>query len=86
MRGLNGRKVIVTGGGSGIGRVVCIRFAEEGSEVAVFDLNEGGARQTVRTIKMLAARRMDTPSTSPTARAWTPPWPITRQADRSMFL
>ncbi|MBR1040658.1 SDR family NAD(P)-dependent oxidoreductase [Bradyrhizobium viridifuturi] len=32
-------------------RAVCIRFAEEGSEVAVFDLNEGGARQTVRTIK-----------------------------------
>ncbi len=39
MRGLKGKRTIVTGGGSGIGREVCKRFAEEGSEVAVFDIN-----------------------------------------------
>ena len=39
MRGLNGKRVIVTGGGSGIGRAVCERFGEEGAEVAIFDMN-----------------------------------------------
>ena len=39
MRGLKGKRTIVTGGGGGIGREVCKRFAEEGSEVAVFDIN-----------------------------------------------
>lgn len=51
MRGLKGKRVIVTGGGSGIGRAVCSRFAEEGAEVAVFDLNEEGGRKTVSSIK-----------------------------------
>ncbi|MEC9264901.1 MAG: glucose 1-dehydrogenase [Pseudomonadota bacterium] len=51
MRGLKGKRVIVTGGGSGIGRAISTRFAEEGAEVAVFDLNEQGARQTVGTIE-----------------------------------
>jgi len=50
MRGLNGKRVIVTGGGSGIGRETCKRFAEEGAEVAVFDLNAEGASDTVKMI------------------------------------
>jgi 3-oxoacyl-[acyl-carrier protein] reductase len=35
---LEGKHAIVTGGGSGIGRAAALRFAEEGAEVAVFDL------------------------------------------------
>ena len=50
MRGLSGKRVVVTGGGSGIGRAVCERFGEEGAEVAVFDLNKDGAEETVRLI------------------------------------
>jgi 2-hydroxycyclohexanecarboxyl-CoA dehydrogenase len=38
MRGLRNKVVIVTGGASGIGAAVCERFREEGSKVAVFDL------------------------------------------------
>jgi len=50
MRGLKGKRVIVTGGGSGIGRETCKRFAEEGAEVAVFELNAAGAAETVKMI------------------------------------
>lgn len=37
MRGLDGRVVIVTGGGGGVGAATCERFAGEGSAVAVLD-------------------------------------------------
>ena len=36
---LEGKRAIVTGGGSGIGRAACRRMAEEGARVAVFDVN-----------------------------------------------
>jgi NAD(P)-dependent dehydrogenase (short-subunit alcohol dehydrogenase family) len=40
---LDGRRAIVTGGGSGIGAATCRRMAEEGAAVAVLDLNGDAA-------------------------------------------
>jgi len=42
--------VIITGGGGGIGRAVCQRFAEEGSLVAVLDRDATAAQTTVELI------------------------------------
>src|SRR5215813_11912137 len=42
---LEGRKALVTGGGSGIGAAIAARLAAEGAEVWVADINaEGAAR------------------------------------------
>ena len=38
MAALDGRRIIITGAGSGIGRAVAQRFAEEGATLALFDL------------------------------------------------
>ena len=44
MKGLKDKVVVITGGAGGIGTAICKRFGEEGSIVALFDLNtEGGA-------------------------------------------
>lgn len=50
MRRFEGRTVIVTGGGGGIGGATCLRFAQEGARVAVFDINLEAAEKTVGAI------------------------------------
>jgi 2-hydroxycyclohexanecarboxyl-CoA dehydrogenase len=50
MQGLNGKVVIVTGGGGGIGGATCKRFAAEGAKVAVFDMNLDAAQSVASAI------------------------------------
>ena len=51
MRGLEGKRAIVTGGGGAIGRAICLRLAEEGCRIAIFDLDEAKATETARLIR-----------------------------------
>jgi NAD(P)-dependent dehydrogenase (short-subunit alcohol dehydrogenase family) len=51
MGGLEGKSVIVTGAGSGIGRSTAIYLAEQGCKVTVADVNEKTAAETVAQIK-----------------------------------
>ena len=48
---LTGKTALVTGGGSGIGRSICLRLAEEGAHVLVLDLNLESAAATVQDIQ-----------------------------------
>lgn len=48
--GLAGSSVIVTGAGSGIGRAAALRFAGEGANVVVADLNSDAAKAVVAEI------------------------------------
>jgi len=47
---LDGRVSVVTGGGSGIGRAIALRFAAAGSAVRILDLNFADAEATARLI------------------------------------
>jgi NAD(P)-dependent dehydrogenase (short-subunit alcohol dehydrogenase family) len=44
---LDGKSALITGGGGGIGRATALAFAREGARVAVADLMEDAARETV---------------------------------------
>ncbi len=47
---LKGKSAIVTGGGSGIGEGICLRFAQEGACVVVADMNEKIAKKVADSI------------------------------------
>jgi NAD(P)-dependent dehydrogenase (short-subunit alcohol dehydrogenase family) len=48
---LENRVAIVTGGGSGIGRAVCLRICQEGGKAVIADVNGDAAGQTARLIE-----------------------------------
>ena len=56
MERLQGKRCIVTGGGSGIGRASAIRLAEEGASVLVVGRNQGNTYETVELIKSAGGR------------------------------
>lgn len=50
---LEGKVAIVTGGGAGIGRAVCLGLAREGAQVVVVDLNLENGKAVVEEIERL---------------------------------
>jgi 2-hydroxycyclohexanecarboxyl-CoA dehydrogenase len=51
MAKFDGKTIIVTGGGGGIGGATCLRLARDGAKVAVFDINLEAAQNVADAIK-----------------------------------
>jgi short-subunit dehydrogenase len=56
MRSLNSARVVITGGGSGIGRSLALRFAREGAEVHLADRDLEAAEAVARDIASVGGR------------------------------
>lgn len=57
-----GKKAIVTGGGSGMGRILAQRLAAGGATVAIIDMNEAGMAETVQSQSGITPFRCDVSS------------------------
>jgi NAD(P)-dependent dehydrogenase (short-subunit alcohol dehydrogenase family) len=58
MKRFEGKVVLVTGGGSGIGRATVLRFAEEGADMVVVDIVEERARAVAAEVEALGRRAL----------------------------
>jgi meso-butanediol dehydrogenase/(S,S)-butanediol dehydrogenase/diacetyl reductase len=50
------KTAVITGAGSGIGRCIALRFAEEGADVGLIDINDQGLQETAERVKSLGGR------------------------------
>ena len=50
-RSLNGRVAVITGAGSGMGRSMALRLAEDNARIAVWDINGAGAEETAQMVR-----------------------------------
>ena len=45
------KKVVITGGASGIGAAMCLEFAAEGADIAILEVDLGSAERVVGQVK-----------------------------------
>ena len=55
---LASKKVIVTGGASGIGRSICNIFASEGASIVIADIDESGSHETSAQIEAAGGKSL----------------------------
>ncbi|MEX1103493.1 MAG: SDR family NAD(P)-dependent oxidoreductase, partial [Dehalococcoidia bacterium] len=57
---LDGRVAVVTGAASGNGRAMAVRFAEDGADVVIADLDDGGMEETARLVRQQERQALTT--------------------------
>jgi acetoin reductase-like protein len=55
---LEGKVALVTGGGQGIGRAICLRLAQDGADVAIADLKLENAESVAREIEAMGRKAL----------------------------
>ena len=50
-RSLNGKVAVITGAGSGMGRSMALRLAEDDAKIAIWDINGAGAEETAKMVR-----------------------------------
>lgn len=53
---LKNKKVVITGGGSGIGKAISLLFAKQGAEVHMIDLENASSRETEKELKHISSK------------------------------
>lgn len=59
MNDMTGKVALVTGGASGMGRIIALRLAARGARVAIFDVNESGLEATAAEHTHITALHCD---------------------------
>lgn len=57
-KNISGEVVLITGAGSGIGRLMAQEFAALGTVLVLWDINEDGMKETARLVKSRGATRV----------------------------
>lgn len=78
---LSGRKALITGGDSGMGRTAAIAYAREGADVAInyFPSEEPDAREVIQLIKRAGRIGIAIPVTYATRRSAKSSWRMPRK-------
>ena len=63
------RHVLITGAASGLGRALALRFAKEGDDICIADINMEGAAETLTLVEKAGGR------------GWTYPLDVTQEAE-----
>lgn len=76
MARFDGKVILITGGGSGLGRTTAVRVAKEGARVALVDISEKGLAESVEAIREAA----------PAAQTITVTGDVSKEADVEAYV